>query len=55
MTNNYFIETNASDKWETPPLDSIKINWDAAYCRREDNIGLGVVVQYHKGMIVGSL
>ncbi|KAL5567823.1 hypothetical protein UlMin_024398 [Ulmus minor] len=44
----------AAPPWKPPEMGIVKINTDAAWCKRTKKFGLGVVIRDHFGSILGS-
>lgn len=42
-------------KWELPPVDWIKINWDVATQKDANKIGIGVVIRDNEGAVLMSV
>ncbi|KAF5449887.1 hypothetical protein F2P56_030288 [Juglans regia] len=42
-------------QWSKPPLDSFKVNWDAAIDKTHCRVGIGVVVKDCKGLVTATL
>lgn len=42
-------------RWQKPPYDKIKVNWDAAFVQKEDISRVGVIARNHNGQVIGSL
>jgi hypothetical protein len=42
-------------EWSKPPLNWIKLNWDAAVDQTTKMIGWGLIARDHKGKVWGSL
>ena len=42
-------------RWEKPPRDYMKANWDASVDRDQKRVGIGVVVRNHEGIVVAAL
>jgi hypothetical protein len=38
-------------KWEKPPEDYLKLNWDAAVSRETNRVGVGVILRDHAGAL----
>ena len=49
------IATPAQVRWQPPPTDLIKINFDGAVFKDEDRAGIGMVVRDSQGMVIASL
>lgn len=54
MGDNNLISLTMHKKWQPPPSDYIKINWDATVNAKEGYIGLGVVARDCKGDFLGA-
>lgn len=51
MSNNLQPET----KWQKPPQDKIKLNWDADLDQRKCQIGMGAIIKNNEGMVLGTM
>ncbi|KAL5543309.1 hypothetical protein UlMin_007093 [Ulmus minor] len=41
--------------WQAPKVGEVKINSDAAWCRKQKKFGLGSVIRDHTGKVLGSV
>lgn len=42
---------NRSRSWVKPPDGKLEINWDAAINKKKKIMGVGIVIQDHKGVV----
>nr|XP_023899808.1 uncharacterized protein LOC112011691 [Quercus suber] len=47
--------TPAQVRWQPPPVDRVKINFDGAVFKNKDRVGIGMVVRDSQGMVMASL
>lgn len=55
VTNQLAITNNRFDRWEAPPRDSYKINWDAVVDRVHCKVGIGIVVWDWEGKVLATM
>ncbi|XP_042969053.1 uncharacterized protein LOC122301732 [Carya illinoinensis] len=46
---------NLAEKWQSPPANWFKVNWDGAVDKTKCMIGIGVVVRDEKGQIIATM
>jgi hypothetical protein len=47
--------SKADEKWEPPPRNTIKINWDAAVATEKKEIGIGLIARDETGKFVAAV
>jgi ribonuclease HI len=46
---------NRSQPWVKPPEGKLKINWDAAVCKKKKIMGVGIVIRDHMGVVRAAM
>jgi ribonuclease HI len=48
------VPINKEKKWEKPPMNFVKVNWDAAISKEHNITGVGVILRDHRGDVIAS-
>lgn len=54
-SSNSTQAVQATTRWLKPPIDMVKVNWDAAFTHTEQIAGVGVIIQNHEGLVLGTV
>ena len=49
------FSTNSQTKWEPPPMDLFKINFDGAIFQEKNEAGLGIIIRNDHGLVMAAL
>jgi hypothetical protein len=53
-TNSLTIHTEAMLKWTPPPIGWCKANWDVAFNKELQRVGVGVIVRDNNGRVLAA-
>lgn len=55
MNTQPSLSTARNEDWEPPPIDFVKLNWDAAVNRVHYKVGIGIAARDNEGNILATL
>jgi hypothetical protein len=50
----YLVQPTREKKWEKPPVNVVKVNWDASISTELNTMGVGVILTDHVGDVIAS-